>query len=79
VRVPEFAPHNFLHALGTSASLPRCAVRIVTFCPPALAIQQMSPDAPTSPPGGASGLNSFVFYKHLAFKLDREPGIRTGI
>jgi hypothetical protein len=31
----------------------------VTFCPPALAIQNMSPDAPTSPPGGASGLNIF--------------------
>jgi hypothetical protein len=31
----------------------------VTFCPPALAIQDMSPDAPTSPPGGASGLKFF--------------------
>ena len=31
----------------------------MTFCPPALAIQNMSPDAPTSPPGGASGLNIF--------------------
>ena len=45
---------------GTTLLLPRCAVRIVTFCPPALAIHEMSPDAPTSPPpGGASGLNIF--------------------
>jgi hypothetical protein len=35
---------------GTPPRVGRYAVRIVTFCPPALAIHDMSPDAPTSPP-----------------------------
>ena len=52
------APRNFFEIDGTPYGLTRYAVRIVTFCPPALAIQNMGPDALTSPPpGGASGLN----------------------
>src|SRR3954466_8773859 len=47
----KIAPMQFFQAReGTLASLRRCAVRIVTFCPPALAIHDMGPDALTSPP-----------------------------
>src|SRR5215213_3171061 len=47
----KFTPMRFFcMRRGTGPPLLRCAVRIVTFCPPALAIHDMSPDAPTSPP-----------------------------
>src|SRR3954470_10093726 len=48
---------------GTAPPLPRCAVRIVTFCPPALAIHDMGPDALTSPPPVAPPGPNFFLHK----------------
>ena len=45
---------------GTRPPLSRYAVRIVTFCPPALAIHDMGPDALTSPPPGSASGPKFV-------------------
>src|SRR3546814_12857201 len=63
---------KFLTVAGTGCRVPRFPLRIVTFCPPALAIQNMSPDAPTSPPGGASGL---YILGDFSFKKAHDPAL----
>jgi hypothetical protein len=47
---PPPAPQKNFRSFGTRRGPCRFAVWIVTFCPPALAIQNMGPDALTSPP-----------------------------
>ena len=52
---PGNPPKNFFRLAGTGFRDARSALRIVTLCPPALAIHDIGPEASTLPPGDVSG------------------------